>query len=1079
MYRVLCALSTSLLLPLPLAKPQAQSTTPDSNRQQVLQSAVNDFFAAWQRKDPAAVQARWNEKSPHLSLHKVALEQHFAVTRRIEFGNPAISKVKVDDNRAELEAAVTATITTNNDEPRQELWVRKFEFVPDGAQWKVWRYSSASDDLAEALVQAQTDAEREKLLDSRKDLVTAELAQALIVHSTLLLRQNRRPQALPVIGIAERIAEQTGDKTTLGRAHMSFALIYRSEGKYNQALEGYARALASFEAVEFTAGIALALNNLSAVHMDQGNYTQAVGYAEKSLAMSEGQPAARPLLNLGILNMILGNYDLALEFFGKLESGGHTREKDMDARRLYGIAQVYDSLGNFGEAMAYYLRSMALFEALGERANVASVLNAIGNIHDSQDNYAQALDYYQKSLALKEALNLKTRIGPTLNNLGNVHRKQGQFEKALEYYRRSLAIGEAQRARSDMGIALSGIGLVHRSKGELNEALAYLQKSLVIREGTGDRQAMGYVLNGMSEVYQEQGRYAQALETAQRAVALGEQIGSREILWKASLRAGIAHRSLDQPEQARRAVEQAIAAIESLRGQVAGGEQEQQKFFESRTSPYHAMVQLLADQDKPDEALAFAERAKSRVLLDVLQAGQIDVAKAMTPQEREKERTFNNQLTSLNARISREKLSAHSDPKILTELNTQLDKLRLDMEAFRTVLYASHPELRVQRGEIPFLTLEQAGELLPDAATAVLEFVVSEENTRLFVLTRREEGNQPATNLSVHTVKFSQKDLVARVEQFRRMLAAADNRFRGGARELHDLLMAPATEQLRGISRLIIVPDGPLWELPFQALVTSRSRYVIEDYVVSYAPSLAVLKEMTRLRHQKRRTAEAATLFALGNPALGKETVARVKAVFMDEELEPLPEAEQQVRNLQRIYGPDHSRAYVGADAREERFKAEAGRYDILHLATHGILNDRNPLYSHLLLSQTGDGGKDDGLLEAWELMKLDLNADLAVLSACETARGRVGKGEGMIGFTWALFVAGVPTAVVSQWKVRSDSTAALMVELHRRLRSSSAKTSGSRVAEALREAALKVKADKRYRHPFHWAGFVAMGDAQ
>src|SRR5262249_9502467 len=212
----------------------------------------------------------------------------------------------------------------------------------------------------------------------------------------------------------------------------------------------------------------------------------------------------------------------------------------------------------------------------------------------------------------------------------------------------------------------------------------------------------------------------------------------------------------------------------------------------------------------------------------------------------------------------------------------------------------------------------------------------------------------------------------------------------------------PAAEQLRSKTRLVIVPDGPLWELPFQALQTTQNRYMIEESAIFYVPSLTVLREMTKSRSQRAKLAAAPTLLAFGNPALGQETVSRVKSVLMDEKLDPLPEAEKQVQTLGRIYGANRSKVYVGAEAREERFKSEAGNYRILHLATHGILNDRSPMYSHLLLAQTGGSGNEDGLLEAWELMKLDLKADLAVLSACETARGRVGKGEGMIGLTWA-----------------------------------------------------------------------------
>jgi CHAT domain-containing protein len=152
--------------------------------------------------------------------------------------------------------------------------------------------------------------------------------------------------------------------------------------------------------------------------------------------------------------------------------------------------------------------------------------------------------------------------------------------------------------------------------------------------------------------------------------------------------------------------------------------------------------------------------------------------------------------------------------------------------------------------------------------------------------------------------------------------------------------------------------------------------------------------------------------------------------------------------------------------------KAEAGRYHVLHLATHGILNDAAPMYSYLLLSTTATPGNEDGLLEAWEVMRLDLKARLVVLSACETARGRIGAGEGVIGLSWALFVAGCPTTVVSQWQVESASTTELMLAFHRNLQPARVSE-----AEALRQAALQLLRSKSYRHPFFWAPFVVMGD--
>jgi CHAT domain-containing protein len=158
--------------------------------------------------------------------------------------------------------------------------------------------------------------------------------------------------------------------------------------------------------------------------------------------------------------------------------------------------------------------------------------------------------------------------------------------------------------------------------------------------------------------------------------------------------------------------------------------------------------------------------------------------------------------------------------------------------------------------------------------------------------------------------------------------------------------------------------------------------------------------------------------------------------------------------------------------------KEQSARYRILHLAAHGILNDVSPMYSHVLLSQTPGESREDGLLEAWEMMNLDLNADLVVLTACETARGRVGAGEGMIGMSWALFVAGSPRTVASQWKVEAASTTALMVEFHKKFKTKyDNKQPPISTAEAMRQAALKVMRNPEYRHPFYWGGFIVVGD--
>jgi CHAT domain-containing protein len=181
------------------------------------------------------------------------------------------------------------------------------------------------------------------------------------------------------------------------------------------------------------------------------------------------------------------------------------------------------------------------------------------------------------------------------------------------------------------------------------------------------------------------------------------------------------------------------------------------------------------------------------------------------------------------------------------------------------------------------------------------------------------------------------------------------------------------------------------------------------------------------------------------------------------------------VRRLAAIYGTS-SRVYVGADAREDRWKAEAPGYRVVHIATHGVLDNASPMYSHLLMARPEGGGTDDGLLEAWEIMNVPLRADLVILSACETARGRVAAGEGILGLMWAVFVAGSPATLVSQWRVDSASTTALMVAFHRQWNANGGAMSKAR---ALQAASVAVLHTRKFSEPFYWAGFILAGDGR
>jgi CHAT domain-containing protein len=175
------------------------------------------------------------------------------------------------------------------------------------------------------------------------------------------------------------------------------------------------------------------------------------------------------------------------------------------------------------------------------------------------------------------------------------------------------------------------------------------------------------------------------------------------------------------------------------------------------------------------------------------------------------------------------------------------------------------------------------------------------------------------------------------------------------------------------------------------------------------------------------------------------------------------------------LYGAAAS-VYVGASATEQRWKKDAPRYRILHVATHGLLNGANPLFSYVQL--TPDKAEKDGMLEAREILDQDLHAELAVLSACETARGEIRNGEGMIGMSWALMMAGIPSVVVSQWKVDSAGTTQLMLAFHRAIQKEVGRPGPLKgKAAALQGATLELLHSSEFRHPFYWSGFQLVGD--
>jgi CHAT domain-containing protein/Tfp pilus assembly protein PilF len=791
--------------------------------------------------------------------------------------------------------------------------------------------------------------------------------------------------------------------------------------------------------------------------------------------ISDESTVASAVNRIGHIHWARGEYQRALDMFVKHLSMDVTRrDKAMMARALINTGSMKNFLGDSAGALEDMLQALKFSEEVNDKSLLSISLNNLGTIHGSQGNHAQALEYFQRTLKLGQASNDKSLIASALTNIGTTYHAQRDHERGLDYYRQSLVLREELNDKRMAALTLNNMGVLHREQGDYKQAMEYYQQSLTIRQKLEDQAGTATVLNHIANIHFLQGDFTQALQITGQVIDITTRLTNPQQLWRAYEISGRSHKALKQFDEAEKAFTNSIATVEKMRQRVGGSELARQRFFEDKLPPYISMVDLSFSRARPDDALTYAELAKARTLLDVVQIGRVHITKAMTPEELEMERASNAELVALNAQIQEERQRRPPDPKRMADLEQLREKARLAHEALLTTLYVKHPELRVQRGEIdPITTAETAG--LIDAGAALLEFVVAEEKSYLLVVTKQRKDSAPQFNL--YSLDVTSKELSERIKDFRRMLSDRDLSYHTTARQLYDLLLKPAEQQLLGKKALCIVPDKALWELPFQALQPRAGVHVIEDYSLFYAPSLTVLREMIKKRGSSTRQSAAVKVsYGTGAaPSASPSRNARTLLAFGNTEL---PESEREVKTLAELYGKSNSRVFFGTDAREKRVKLEAPKYGVLHFATHGFLDSRNPMFSYLALAQVAGDPNEDGRLEAREIVNMDLHAELAVLSACETARGRTGAGEGVVGMSWALFVAGVPTTVASQWKVDSASTTNLMIAFHRRLTKNNRGTKAKETkAESLRQAALVLLRSDRYRHPFYWAGFVMVGD--
>jgi CHAT domain-containing protein len=470
-------------------------------------------------------------------------------------------------------------------------------------------------------------------------------------------------------------------------------------------------------------------------------------------------------------------------------------------------------------------------------------------------------------------------------------------------------------------------------------------------------------------------------------------------------------------------------------------------------------------KDAGKESITIAERVKGRIFLEMLAARQLRGKTKEDEAVLKKDREFQELLPSLRKKI--EVMEGIRAPQ--EEINALKDELAQKEKEYTTFI----EEVKLTSSELSsLLTVDPLSpsrvQTILDSGTSLLEYFTTKEKVYAWLLTKDD--------IKVYEMDIKEKDLMNKLDEFLLpnistrsikvkpviTLTVGDeykkettekerekNRgiFLKVASELYQLIMAPFEKEIK-TKNLIIVPHGVLHKVPFSTLIDGR-RYMMEKYAISILPSASVLEHVV-----KKRKAEKERFLAFANPKT---------------DYAPLEFAEIEGKIISKLF--PKSEVYSGEKATETIAKNKASSFHIIHFATHGEFNERQPLQSGLLLAKDEE---NDGYLQVHEIFGMDLSAaNLVALSACETALSKIQGGDDLVGLSRGFIYAGTPSLLATLWKVDDPATAKLMEYFYKNWEKGMSKP------EALRQAQIELKGIPQYRHPYYWAPFVMIGDWQ
>lgn len=844
---------------------------------------------------------------------------------------------------------------------------------------------------------------------------------------------------------ASVIGRQAGDARLHGATLNNLSLVYDELGDYQTSLAQYRQVLEIYSNADFPRGMGDTLGNIGGVYLLLGQFSEAARFYLRALEISERLESRAAMSqdhgNLGLAYSGMGRTDLALQHFDEaLALARQAGLKKEQGQWLRGKANAQIQAGRYDLALESLGAAVETLASVGAQAQLLDALHDMGELHLLLGDLVSAEQYFQRAITLARGIDMPRVVTLNLLSLGDFQFRHRRLDAAAALYEQALQRATEAGEQTSRCWALLRLARVHLKRLEFEDGEKISAFAL---ERARDIDAQGIETEALymqAEFELAQERTAKALKTYEDARNSAERVGDPELQWQIEFGRAMALEQAGRTEEAVAALKAAVVVIESVRSRLQEN-RFRAGYMQDKHQVYIKLVRLQMELSRTSDAFETAERLRAWSFTEQTGLG----AGGLSEEQRRASIELRERIRQLQRNLEIER-SREVPQRRQLAIDTFSTELLLAEREFQALLDDTASQ------ETGSVTAETAGEAAVrqrlDREEALVEYLVGEDLITIFVL--RPKG--------VHAVSVAADtdNLHSRLELLRSLLERRDSeRWRMPAASLADTLLTPILKEdwLRGVTHLYVVPHDMLNYLPFALLPVGESpgqEPVIARYTLAYLPAASVLATGTDVRPRTR------PLLALAP------------------EISRLAHAQEEVQSIGALFSPD-AELLLGRQATESRFKASAGEYGMLHLATHGYFNRFNPLLSGLQLEADGD---NDGLLEVHEILDLKLDSALVTLSACKTGLGSgyfstLPAGDDFVGMTRAFLQVGSASVLATLWEVEDRSTVDLMRAFYAHLES---RDSVLDKAGALANAQRTLIASPTYQHPYYWAPFVLVG---